>query len=133
MARPREILFVDPSVSDLDMIRGGLRPEVEAIDSRCITFDIWRNVNFLSMIRFGMRVEEPVFAGLQYDLLRKWAPTAIGRSCKGFTSAAAKPLWAELISVWSRTTSSIRRDQRPRTKRGLIHEKGHVRNRAAPS
>src|SRR6476660_7586417 len=31
MARPCEILFVDPSVSDLDTILGGLRPGVEAI------------------------------------------------------------------------------------------------------
>ena len=31
MARSREILFVDPSVSDIDTILGGLRPEVEAI------------------------------------------------------------------------------------------------------
>src|SRR5208282_5151442 len=31
MARPREILFVDPSVSDIDTILSGLRPGVEAI------------------------------------------------------------------------------------------------------
>lgn len=31
MARPCEMLFVDPSVSDLDTILGGLRPEVEAV------------------------------------------------------------------------------------------------------
>ena len=31
MARPREILFVDPSVSDIDTILNGLRPGVEAI------------------------------------------------------------------------------------------------------
>ena len=30
MARPCEILFVDPSVSDIDTILGGLRPGVEA-------------------------------------------------------------------------------------------------------
>src|SRR5579864_7774984 len=31
MARHREILFVDPSVSHLDTILGGLRPDVDAI------------------------------------------------------------------------------------------------------
>ncbi len=31
MARPSEILFVDPGVSDLDTILGNLRPEVQAI------------------------------------------------------------------------------------------------------
>ncbi len=31
MTRAREIAFIDPSVSDLDTILGGLRPEVEAV------------------------------------------------------------------------------------------------------
>ena len=31
MARASEILFVDPSVSDLETILGNLRPEVRAI------------------------------------------------------------------------------------------------------
>ncbi|TGP22184.1 DUF4347 domain-containing protein, partial [Mesorhizobium sp. M1D.F.Ca.ET.234.01.1.1] len=36
MARASEILFVDPSVSDLDTVLGNLRPEVRAVvlDSR---------------------------------------------------------------------------------------------------